>query len=142
MYGNRDSELTERECIGLLRQAWDARVTQSFCLNEEELREMLSQHPAEIILEAMNILRIQLRQEYPELLGTIKHFKDSSIDADGHREKPIKRNNVVVPLMQVEQDAVVEKFSEIIKNVQNGILKTRVFKVQKAREKWTEYAMQ
>ena len=54
---NRDRYLSDEQVIALLREAWDARVTQRFCLTEEDVQAMIARLPAEYCLEAFRSLR-------------------------------------------------------------------------------------
>lgn len=63
MIQHRDHYLTNEQMVEGLRVAFDARVTQEFCITDEEAQDLLNSHPAEIILEAFATLGAELRRQ-------------------------------------------------------------------------------
>src|SRR5438132_535311 len=60
---SRDSYMTGTQLVDGLRAAFDARVTHAFCITEAEAEEMLQNHPAEVLLEALRLTGRWLTRE-------------------------------------------------------------------------------
>jgi hypothetical protein len=101
---HRDWKLSPEEMIQGIREAFHNRVSQDFCITEIEAAELLRNHPAEIILEALRKLGAHLHFERQrqqvwledEVVHTLlpKYIKDES-DLTFHRKLDIKARQKV-----------------------------------------------